>query len=960
MGNNPEIMYLIDSMSLIFQVFHAIPNMTSPTGVPTNAIYGFTRDLMFLRDKKPDYIVCGWDRPEPTFRNVAFPEYKAHRDEAPADLIMQLPMIQQVLDALNIPLISIAGFEADDILATVAEHAKSKGIKVYLVTSDKDCRQLIDENVTLYNIRKHLEYGRAELLADWGITPAQVVDLQTLVGDTADNVPGAVGIGIKTASGLLQEFGTIENIYANMDKISGVKRKENLAAFAERITLVRNLVTLDRNSPVEFDLEGWRLREIDAGKSISLFQTLGFRGILAQIEKSFPQEQGLFKQQSSAPSFIQETTHVHPEIPVFTNSRSKLSIDLPIQLSGRGDWEYDYTLINNEKDFEVLVSKLLECKRFAFDTETTGLDPFTSKIVGISFSLEKSKACYVAIRTPLGEPCLDESFVLEKLRPIFANKDILKVNQNIKFDLLVLLVNGTTTEGVAGDSMIADYLLHSGERSHGLDELVKRYLNHEMISITELIGIKGKNKVQKLMSEVNSEIVALYACEDSDAAFQLASFLEDEISKTVVDGSKDRLLELYKKIEMPLVSVLARMQFRGICIDAEFLKILGVEMALELERVEKEIYILAGKPFQISSLPQLRAVLYDDLQLPMLKKTGVSKEASTDQETLEKLAVLDHPGAAIPKKILEFRQLAKLKSTYVDAIPELIQPSTGRIHAAFNQTVTATGRLSSSTPNLQNIPVRREMGQQIRKAFLPKEGWTLVSADYSQIELRLLAHFCDDKNMIKAFEDEKDIHSQVASEIFAIPETMVSPDMRRTAKTVNFGIIYGISAHGLAQRLEIDRYDASRFIDAYFARYPNVLKYQDDLLSKCRNTGYVSTILGRRRRIDGIRDRSTFQQRNQPEREAINMEIQGSAADLIKLAMIGVDEALSENNLEAKLLLQIHDELVIECPKAEIDAVKKILITEMSFKPRKMLNLKVPITIEVSAGPNWLAQEEIK
>ena len=960
MGNNPETMYLIDSMSLIFQVFHAIPNMTSPTGTPTNAIYGFTRDLMFLRDKKPDYIVCGWDRPEPTFRNVAFPEYKAHRDEAPADLIMQLPMIQQVLDALNIPLISIAGFEADDILATVAEHAKSKGIKVFLVTSDKDCRQLIDENVTMYNIRKHLEYGRAELLADWGITPAQVVDLQTLVGDTADNVPGAVGIGIKTASSLLQEFGTIENIYANMDKISGVKRKENLAAFAERITLVRNLVTLDRNSPVEFDLEGWRLREIDAGKSISLFQTLGFRGILAQIEKSAPQEQGLFKQQSSTPSFIQETAHVHPEIPSFTNSRSKLSIDLPIQLSGRGDWEYDYTLINNEKDFEVLVSKLLECKRFAFDTETTGLDPFTSKIVGISFSLEKSKACYVAIRTPMGEPSLDESFVLDKLRPIFANKDILKVNQNIKFDLLVLLVNGMTTEGVAGDSMIADYLLHSGERSHGLDELVKRYLNHEMISITELIGVKGKNKVQKLMSEVNSEVVALYACEDSDAAFQLASFLEDEISKTVVDGSKDRLLELYKKIEMPLVSVLARMQFRGIRIDAEFLKILGVEMALELERVEKEIHILAGKPFQISSLPQLRAVLYDDLQLPMLKKTGVSKEASTDQETLEKLAVLDHPGAAIPRKILEFRQLAKLKSTYVDAIPELIQPSTGRIHAAFNQTVTATGRLSSSTPNLQNIPVRREMGQQIRKAFLPKEGWALVSADYSQIELRLLAHFCDDKNMIKAFEDEKDIHSQVASEIFAIPETMVSPDMRRTAKTVNFGIIYGISAHGLAQRLEIDRYDASRFIDAYFARYPNVLKYQDDLLSKCRNTGYVSTILGRRRRIDGIRDRSTFQQRNQPEREAINMEIQGSAADLIKLAMIGVDQALSENNLEAKLLLQIHDELVIECPKAEIDAVKKLLITEMSFKPRKMLNLKVPITIEVSAGPNWLAQEEIK
>lgn len=960
MGNNPETMYLIDSMSLIFQVFHAIQNMTSPTGMPTNAVYGFTRDLMFLRDKKPDYIICGWDRPEPTFRNVAYPEYKAHRDEAPTDLIMQLPMIQQVVDALNIPLLSIPGFEADDILATVAEHAKAKGIKVYLVTSDKDCRQLIDDNVTLYNIRKHLEYGRTELLADWGVTPAQVVDLQTLVGDTADNVPGAVGIGVKTASSLLQQFGTLENIYANMDKISGVKRKESLAAFSERIPLVRNLVTLDRNSPVELDFEGWRLKEIDKQKAIALFQNLGFRGMLAQIEKSIPQEQGLFKQQSPANSLFQEASHVHPEIPLFTNRCSKLSIDPPIQLSGQGDWQYDYALINNESDFEVLLSRLLSCKRFAFDTETTGLDPFTSKIVGISFSLEKGKAFYVAIRTPLGEPSLDEGFVLGKLRPIFANKDIFKVNQNIKFDILVLLVNGVTTEGVAGDSMIADYLLHSGERSHGLDEMAKRYLNHEMISITELIGTKGKNKVQKVMSEVNSEIVALYACEDSDAALQLTVFLEEEISKIVVDGSKDRLLELYNKVEIPLISVLARMQFRGICIDAEFLKILGVEMGLELERLEKEIHALAGKPFQISSLPQLRSVLYEDLKLPMLKKTGVSKEASTDQETLEKLAVLDHPGAAIPKKILEFRQLAKLKSTYVDAIPELIQPSTGRIHAAFNQTVAATGRLSSSTPNLQNIPVRREMGQQIRKAFLPKQGWALVSADYSQIELRLLAHFSNDKNMIKAFEDDKDIHSQVASEIFAIPETMVSPDMRRTAKTVNFGIIYGISAHGLAQRLEIDRYDASRFIDAYFARYPNVLQYHDDLLSKCRNTGYVSTILGRRRRIDGIRDRSTFQQRNQPEREAINMEIQGSAADLIKLAMIGVDEALSRNNLEAKLLLQIHDELVIECPKEEVDAVRKILIDEMSVKPRKLLALKVPLTIEVSAGANWLAQEELK
>ncbi len=960
MGNNPEVMYLVDSMSLIFQVFHAIPNMTSPTGVPTNAIYGFTRDMMFLRDKKPDYIICGWDRPEPTFRNIIFSEYKAHRDEPSPDLVMQLPMIQGVLDALNIPLVSMVGFEADDILASIAEKAKSRGIKVFLVTSDKDCRQLIDDNVSLFNIRKQIEYGRDELLADWGVSPNQVVDLQTLVGDTADNVPGAVGIGIKTASSLLQQFGTIENIYSNIEKISGAKKKENLETFREKVPLVRKLVTLDRNVPMDVDFDKWRLREVDREKSIALFRQMGFRGMLAQMEKLSPDGLGL-SQKPVAPSlFNQNEKHIHPEIPTFSSPCSRLSIEQPLQLCGQGDWRHEYTLVDNNADFELFLDKLSRCDKFAFDTETTGLDPFNSKLAGISFSLAKGSAFYVAIRVPDGRPHLEEALVLEKLRPVFGNKGIRKVNQNIKFDILVLLVNGVSINGVSGDSMIADYLLHSGERSHGLDDLSKRYLNHEMIPITDLIGVKGKNKPQKLMSEVDPQLVALYACEDSDAALQLSDLLEDEIRKTVVDGTKDKLISLYEKLEIPLISVLARMQYRGICVDVKFLKELSVEMGLELEKVEKDIYQLAGKTFQIGSLPQLREVLYEDLNLPMIKKTGVSKEASTDQETLEKLAILDHPGAALPRKILEYRQLSKLKSTYVDAIPELVQPSTGRVHAAFNQTVTATGRLSSSNPNLQNIPVRKEMGQQIRKAFLPKEGWVLVSADYSQIELRLMAHFCGDENMIRAFEQEKDIHSQVAAEIFSIPETMVSPDMRRTAKTVNFGIIYGISAHGLAQRLEIDRHEASKFIDAYFARYPKVLKYQDQLLAKCRNTGYVTTILGRRRRIDGIRDRSTYQQRNQPEREAINMEIQGSAADLIKLAMIGVDQALADEKLEGRLLLQIHDELVIECPESEIGAVKTILKKEMSEKPGAILNLKVPITVEVSAGENWLAQEEVK
>jgi len=933
--------------------------MTSPTGLPTNAVYGFTRDMMFLKGKKPDYIICGWDRPEPTFRKDAYPDYKANRDAPPEDLINQLPLIQQVLDAMNIPLISIAGFEADDILATIAEHAKKRGIQVYLCTSDKDYRQLIDDNVTLYSLRKQQEYGRPELLADWGITPEQVVDLQTLVGDSTDNIPGADGIGVKTAGSLLQQFGTITNIYANLDKITGAKRKENLATFKERIPLVNKLVTLDRFAPVEFNLEAWRVKDINPSKAIPLFKTLGFRGMVSQLEKSSPEPFGLFNQQSN-PSDTHSEKHIHPAIPTFTTAMTKVEVNNPLKLIGEGAWPYDYKLVDNEADFLTLVDLLAASKKFAFDTETTGLDPFTSKLVGISFSIERSKAFYVALRTPIGTTHLDESFVINKLKPIFSSTEILKVNQNIKFDLLMLYVNGLITLGIAGDSMIADYLLHSGERSHGLDDLAKRYLNHEMMPITDLIGLRGKGKVQKMMNEVDPYLATLYACEDSDAALQLANLLEEEIKKTIINGNKDTLYALYSKVEIPLVSVLARMQLQGIRIDSDFLKTFGIELGLELEKMEKEIHNIAGKPFQINSLVQLRKILYEDLQLPTLKKTGISKEASTDQETLEKLATLDHPGAILPRKILIYRQISKLKSTYVDALPELVQPSTGRIHASFNQTITATGRLSSSEPNLQNIPVRRDMGQQIRKAFLPKEGWKLISADYSQIELRLLAHFCSDENMIKAFEKEKDIHSQVASEIFSIPESMVSPDMRRTAKTVNFGIIYGISAHGLAQRLEIDRYDAARFIDAYFARYPKVLHYQDQLLTKCRETGYVSTILGRRRRIDGIRDRTTFQQRNQPEREAINMEIQGSAADLIKLAMIGVDQAFTRNNLQAKLLLQIHDELVIECPQEEVNSVAKILHQEMSENPRKLLVLKVPITVEVSWGDNWLDQKEIK
>lgn len=955
----PKTMYLVDSHSLIFQVFHAIPPMTSPTGLPTNAVFGFARDMLFLRSKKPDFLACAWDLPEPTFRNELYKEYKAHRDPPPDDLIIQLPLIQELLKALNIPILSLKGFEADDILATVARMAKDKEIQVNLCTSDKDCRQLIDDHVALYNLRKQSSFGEKELLDDWGISPSQVVDLQTLVGDSVDNIPGATGIGIKTASALLQQFGSLENIFKHIQDISGTKRKENLLAFQGNADLVRKLVQLDTNVPISEDWEKWSLQDIHQAEALDLFKKMGFRGLAAQLEKQTGTP--LF---GSPPAKTPNTPGIpinQPnEYPVFASPPTRLSIEKPVQLTGNDTWVYSYEAITTLESLSLLIQNLQKSTHFAFDLETTGLDTLEANIVGIAISLEPGKAFYIPLLSPPDQPCLDCGKVLSLLKPVLESTQPGKVNQNIKFDMLILENHGIRVGGITGDSMIADYLLHSGERSHSLDELAKKYLNHEMIPITDLIGPKGKGKTQKQMSEVDLEVITLYACEDADAALRLANDLENLIVKAQVPSIPGKLHSLYHGLELPLIEVLVRMQRNGVRIDSPYLRQLGREMEIELQGLQEQIHALAGGPFQITSLPQLRKVLYDDLGLPTLRKTGISKEASTDQETLEKLAALDHPGSALPKKILEYRQVSKLKNTYVDTLPELVHKKTSRVHATLNQTIAATGRLSSSEPNLQNIPVRRERGQQIRRAFIAEEGWNLISADYSQIELRLLAHFCADENMITAFRQDKDIHSQVAAEVFNVPETMVSPEMRRTAKMVNFGIIYGISAHGLAQRMEISREDASKFIDTYFQGFPKVLSYQDRLLDECRRTGYVTTLAGRRRRIDGIRPKSTYQMRNQPEREAINMEIQGSAADLIKMAMLGIDREIKTRGMRSRLLMQIHDELVLECPPDETGAIKKILEEEMSEKPGKYWKLGVPITIEVNIGVNWLEMVELK
>jgi DNA polymerase-1 len=952
-GAEPGTVYLVDAFSLIFQVFHAIPAMSSPSGVPTNALFGFTRDLLFLRGLKPTYLVCAFDRGEPTFRHEAFPEYKAHRPEMPGDLQLQMPYIRRVLEALSIPVVDHPRFEADDVLATVARAGTARGMDVFLCTSDKDCRQLIDDRVRLYNLRKKLAFGREELLADWGVTPEQVIDLQVLVGDPVDNVPGVPGIGVKTAAKLLQEFGTLDNVLANVDKVSGAKKQEGLRALVPDVPRNRQLVRLETEVPVKLDWDTWKVRPIDAAAFLALCRELGFRGFTAGIEDP----------SRPASRVAEPPLHQEELFPFGANAAADgaagpaagpTAVAAP---AGDGPaWAAKYELVDTPKKFDAFFKQLKKQKRFAVDLETTSLQPLAAEVVGMAFSWKEGEASYLALRGPEGAPTLDPAATLEKLRPVLENPKVAKVNQNVKYDMLVLRGRGVALAGVAGDPMVADYLLHAGERSHNLEELARRYLNHRVIPITDLIGKKTKKQPQLRMDQVEPARVAVYAGEDADVAWRLAGLLEAELEK----GAETPLRKLYDELEVPLIEVLAELEANGIRLDVPLLRKLGEEMGREMEAIEKEIYALAGRPFNIGSLPQLRTVLFDELKLPVQGRTGITGAPSTDQEALEKLAALDVPGAALPRKILDHRQLAKLKSTYVDALPEMILPATGRVHASFNQTVAATGRLSSSDPNLQNIPVRRERGQQIRQAFVPEPGWTLLTADYSQIELRLLAHFCGDETLARAFAEERDVHAAVASQIYGVGEKDVTAEMRRSAKTVNFGVIYGISPFGLAQRLGIDREEARKFIDAYFARYPKVQEYQDRLLKRARETGYVTTVLGRRRRFDpgAIRADSTYQQRNQAEREAINMEIQGSAADLMKLAMLHVFRRMRQEGLKSRMLLQIHDELVFEAPPKELKKLAALVREEMTTPREKELGLKVPLRVDLAAGPDWLDVSE--
>ncbi len=897
--------YAVDSHSLIFQVFHALPEMTSPQGEPVGAVYGFVRDLLqLLETKQPDALVCAFDLPGGTFRHELYSGYKADRGSMPEDLVSQIPKIREVLAALGIPILDSPGYEADDVLATIAHECNALQGNCLIVTGDKDCRQLITDRVAIYNIRKNSVYDASHLEADWGIRPDQVVDFQSLVGDKVDNVPGVPLIGPKFAQELLAKYDNLEAVLDNAEEVSGTKRRENLTKHRDDALLSQKLVRLDTAVPVTPDWNATRVGGFDHERLAKLFQDFGFR------------------------SFAERALAIDGKE---TSVVSKESV------SG------DYQIVDTHEAMEKLVATLREQTLISIDTETTAINPRTAEIVGYAIAYQAGEGFYIPVRGPAGEQFLDPQLVADQLRPILEDPTIAKLGQNLKYDMVVLRSAGIRLAGASFDTMVASYLLDAGQRSHSLDQLASRYLGHTTIKIDSLIGT-GKD--QKRMDEVPIAQVGPYAAEDADIPLQLAPIL----SKQLVDNG---LEELNQTVEVPLIEILAEMEFQGISVNPKRLGELSKQYGATLNELEKEIEEMAGHPLNIGSPKQLRELLFSELGLPVMKKTKTGP--STDASVLEQLAE-HHP---LPAKIVEYRKYAKLLNTYVDALPELIHPETKRVHASFNQVVAATGRLSSSNPNLQNIPIRTAEGREIRSAFRAGfPDWQLLAADYSQIELRVLAHVCKDDALCTAFANDEDIHALVASQVENVELAEVTSDMRRRAKAVNFGIIYGQSPFGLAKALDIPQDEAAKFIETYFARYPGVLDFFVQTLDQCREQGYVTTLLGRRREVQGVRPvvpglreekTGALRQLNLPERTAINTVIQGSAADLIKLAMIGVHGRLQTKELSANLLLQIHDELVFEVAPEEVDTLATMVVEEMS----QVMPLAVPLKIDVKHGKTW-------
>ncbi len=908
----PKRLILVDGSSFLFRAYHAVPPLTNANGEPTNAIYGVSNMLRkLIADYHSDYITVVFDAPGKTFRNALYDQYKAHRPPMPDDLRVQIAPLHNLIRAMGLPLIIESGVEADDVLGVLAQHAEQQGYDVIISTGDKDMAQLVTEHIILENTMSNSRMDIQGVIDKFGVRPEQIIDYLALIGDTVDNIPGVPKVGPKTAAKWLEQYSTLENLVAHADKITG-KIGENLRASLDQLPLSKQLTTIKCDLDLPYNMEDLKQRPMDKAELRILLAELGFSSWLKMLDASTEPSTG-----SSSTSDLSPIEAAQTE-------------DKPAKIDS------SYETVLTEQHFNDWLARLEKAELFAFDTETTSLDYSQARIVGVSFAVTPGQAAYVPLAHDYpGVPDqLDRSAILEKLRPLLENPHKAKLGQNLKYDMHVLANHGIALRGIAHDTMLESYVLNSTATKHNMDDLAKEYLGIETIHYEDIAG-KGAKQIG--FQEVSIEQAAPYAAEDADITLQLHQLLNAKLAQ------QPRLLELYTDMEVPLISVLARIENNGVLIDAAMLAQQSLELSSQIISLEQHAHDLAGQTFNLGSPKQIQDILYDQQKLPVLKKTPKG-QPSTEESVLQELAV-DYP---LPKLILEYRSLSKLKSTYTDKLPQQVDRQTGRIHTSYHQAVAATGRLSSSDPNLQNIPIRSEEGRKIRQAFIAPEGKKIVAADYSQIELRIMAHLSADKGLLKAFSEGQDVHRATAAEVFGVAPEQVTTDLRRSAKAINFGLIYGMSSFGLAQQLGLSRSQAQSYIDLYFARYPGVLNYMDRIRKQAREQGYIETLFGRRLYLPEINSRNAAR-RQYAERTAINAPMQGTAADIIKRAMIAADRWLYKDSPNAKMIMQVHDELVFEIAQDQVDdcaaKIRSIMCTAA--------NLDVPLLVDIGIGNNW-------
>jgi DNA polymerase-1 len=882
-----KTVYLIDGTSYIHRAYHAVGSLSNSKGFPTNAIYVFTRMLIkLLSEEKPEYMVVALDAKGPTFRHKIYSDYKANRPPTPEDLSVQIPKIKEIVNKLGIKIVELEGYEADDIIATLSKRCQENGFKVVLVTGDKDFKQLVTPDTVIWDTMKDEKTDYEKLKKELGFEPSKYVDVLALAGDSIDNIPGVPGIGEKTAVKLIREFGSLEGIYENISKITQRKLKENLIKYKDSAFLSRELAQINSDVAIDWDIDMLKIKEPDREGLVQIFRELEFRELLSQ--------------------FI-----------------------------SRKEEKTDYRVCD---DLELLNRIVEDVKKKGFvsvDTETTSENPFKAKLVGISMSWEQGKGYYLPVaHNYLGiQKQLNLDEIREPLKKILEDEDIKKIGHNIKYDAEVLRLHGIELKGIHFDTTIASYVINPGLRQHNLDYLTEYYLGHKMIGYKEVV-VKGI----KDFSQVSIDTAVKYSCEDADYTLRLKDILEKKLKE-------DKNEELFYNIEMRLVPVLMDMEMAGVKVDVDLLRKLSVEFENRLREIEEEIYKEAGMRFNINSSQQLGFVLFEKLKLPTLKKTQKTKRYSTDVSVLKKLCAYN---SKVPSLVLQYRTISKLKSTYLDALINMADPETHRIHTSYNQTVTATGRLSSSDPNLQNIPIRDPEGRQIRKAFIAEDGYLLMSADYSQIELRVLAHYSNDEELINAFKNDEDIHTKTAKEVLGVKGREVTAEERRIAKAINFGIIYGMGPKRLSEEIEIDYKKAKEYIDRYYEKYKGVAKFRENIIEFARKNGYVTTLFNRRRYLPDINSEN-HRIRSEAERMAINTPIQGTAADLIKKAMINIHERIKRESSLTKMIMQVHDELVFEVPEKDVQKVKNMVKEEMEG----VYPMRVPLKVDIGVGKNW-------